>query len=369
MIRLLHLADLHLGSPFSAFSPRVAANVREGQQAALEMLLEEARQQGVQLLLFAGDCFDTTAPDPDTVHRFFSVLERCGLPTVIAPGNHDPYQAGGVWDRVPLPQNVCLFRGSELSYFELPSLGVNVFGYAFTGDTQKAPALPLARDLPRERVNILLAHGDLSTPHSPYAPITAGMLTASGFAYAALGHVHTPMPPRRFGNTVAAYSGFFAGRGFDEIGAGSANLVEIGETRVTVTPLRSTADRFEIHTLDCTGAATGEEVRAKAAALLQGTEADGVLGMRLVLVGEVGVACTPDQAALLRLGGAYALFEVKDETVPVYDSAFLLKDPSLRGAFYRAMVPRLESEDAATRAIATEALRMGLAALSGRELL
>ena len=36
-------------------------------------------------------------------------------------------------------------------------------------------------------------------------------------------------------------------------------------------------------------------------------------------------------------------------------------------AFYRAMLPRLTAADAATREAAARALRMGLAALSGRE--
>ena len=40
---------------------------------------------------------------------------------------------------------------------------------------------------------------------------------------------------------------------------------------------------------------------------------------------------------------------------------------TLRGAFYRAILPRLSSADPDTRAIAADALRMGLAALAGKE--
>ncbi|MBR2010753.1 MAG: DNA repair exonuclease [Clostridia bacterium] len=369
MIRLLHLGDLHLGSPFSAFSPRAAATRRARQLEALEKLLAQALSQGVQLLLFAGDCFDTNTPDPDTVRRFFALLGKCGVPVVIAPGNHDPYLSGGLWDSVPLPQNVCLFQESELAFFALEALGVNVYGYAFTGDTHAAPALVCREDLPLDRINILLAHADIMTPDSAYAPLTAGALAASGFAYAALGHIHKRTDPRRFGDTVAAYSGFFAGRGFDEVGAGNVNLVEIDGARVTVTPIETAADRFEIYTLDCTGDASGEDVRQRAASFLQNTSISKGSAVRLVLCGEVGVSCTPDRVAISRLGEEYALFEVRDETLPVYDKAFLEKDPGLRGAFYRAMQRRLESEDPSERAVAAEALRVGLAALSGRELL
>lgn len=369
MIRILHLGDLHLGSPFSAFSPRAAAARRARQLAALEALLDRALSGGVQLLLLAGDCFDTEAPDPDTVQRFFALLGKCGVPVVIAPGNHDPYRSGGFWDSIPLPQNVCLFQESELAFFELPTLGVNVYGYAFTGDTHSAPVLPCRDDLPQDRVNILLAHADLLTPDSPYAPITAGALAASGFAYAALGHIHKRTDPRCFGDTVAAYSGFFAGRGFDEVGEGNVNLVEIDGSRVTVTPLETDADRFEICKLDCTGDASGEDVRQRAASFLQSTPVPEGSAVRLVLCGEVGASCTPDTVAISHLGEAYALFEVRDETLPLYDRTFLERDPGLRGAFYRAMQSRLDSEDPEERAVAAEALRIGLAALSGRELL
>jgi len=369
MLRLLHIGDLHLGCAFGAFSSRVAAERRARMFEAFEKTLTDARERDVDLILLAGDCFDTETPDSDIVRRFFSLLSATGVPVVIAPGNHDPYRVGGVWDRLPLPQNVLLFRDAHLAYFTLPGLRARVYGYAFTDAAHEAPVLPTRDALPEGFVNILLAHADLLSPHSPYAPLTGEALAASGFHFAALGHVHKPMPQRRFGDTVVAYSGFFAGRGFDECGRGHVNLVEIEGERVAVTPLETEADCFEICSLDCTGADSGEVVRARVAEFLEKTAYPPKTALRLVLCGEVGAACVPDVAVLSRLGAQVALFEVKDETVPLYDKALLEKDPSLRGAFYRAMKHRLADADPTIRAVAAEALRLGLAALSGRELL
>lgn len=369
MIRFLHAGDLHLGSSFAAFSPKEAARRREGQFAALEALIADARRRDAAFLLFAGDCFDSDTPDADTVRRFFDLLGSAALPALIAPGNHDPYREGGLYDAHPLPQNVCLFKERTLAFFALSQLGVNVYGYAFTAAEQGAPRLPRREELPPDAVNILLAHADLTASASPYAPISAEALAASGFAYAALGHIHKPMAPRRLGDTVVAYSGFLAGRGFDEPGMGQANLVEIDGGRVTVLPLASEAARFEILTLDCTGAAHGEALRALAARFLEEITLPDETAVRLVLTGEVAAGCTPDAAALARLGARFALFEIKDETLPLYNPEFLKKDPGLRGAFYRAMLPRLESPDANERATAVEALRIGFAALSGRGIL
>lgn len=367
MIRFLHAADLHLCSPMAALSPRRATLGRQRQLTALQTLLQEAVARGAQLILLAGDVFDTPTPPKEEAARFFEILGALPVPTVIAPGNHDFRTEGGVYRREALPENVYVFETPQLACIDFPALGLAVYGYAFTAEKCGAPELGTAEDLLPNRVSILLAHGDLTAPLSPYAPIGAGQLERSGFVYAALGHIHRPAPPRRYGNTTAAYSGFFAGRGFDETGAGQALLVEINGTHVGITALESTADRFELLTVDCTGAQAGTEITERVREALCAQDLLPNTSLRVRLTGEVGLSCLADQTALLAAGEKFLLFETRDETVPIFDSGYLEKDPTLRGAFYRAMLPRLAAADAATRATAARALRMGLAALSGRE--
>lgn len=369
MLRILHAGDLHLDSAFSAFPAPVAARRRAYQCEAFEALLREARARGVSLVLLAGDCFDTTTPNPDTVRRFFAALEKTEVPVVIAPGNHDFYTKGGLWDSLPLPPNVCLFREGRVAYFSFPEMGVAVYGYAFTAESMAAPRLPLDEMTNNAVTRILLAHGDTTGAVGPYAPLLPEVLASTGFAYAALGHIHKPVQPCRYGKTLAAYSGFLTGRGFDELGEGHANLVEIDGGRVTVTPLITNAPTFLLHELDVSGAENGEAVRARVAQELERLSLSPDTALRLCLVGQVPSGCMPDKASLACLGEALALFEVKDETLPLLDTAFLEKDQGLFGAFYRALLPKLNSESEAERTLAAEALRLGFAALSGRELL
>ncbi|MBQ3482715.1 MAG: DNA repair exonuclease [Clostridia bacterium] len=366
-MRILHTGDLHFASPARAFSPRAARAREERGLAAFEQLLATAAREGAELLLLAGDCFDSPTPDADTVRRFYRALAACGMPAVIAPGNHDYYRAGGFWDAITPPENVYLFRESTLSYFDFPSLNLTVYGYAFTAEHMDAPALPRASELVGARTGVLLAHADLLSPLSPYAPLSAGALATSGLAYAALGHIHKPPEPRLCGKTLAAYCGFFAGRGFDETGAGGALLVEIEGETVRQTRLLSTADRFEICTVDCTGSRSAVEVRARVADALKAKQYPIETALRVMLTGSVGLACHPDTATLETLGAQYALFEVADATLPIFDAAYLEKDPTLYGAFYRALLPRLQSADEQTRTVAAAALRLGLSALSGKE--
>ncbi len=365
MLKILHMGDLHLCSTQSAFSPRVAAMRREHQLAAFEAMLREGVSRGASLVLLAGDVFDTVSPDRNTLERVFATLGATPLPVVIVPGNHDYYTAGGFWDSLPLPSNVTLIKSTSLEEVDFEALGVTVFGYAFCGENAVAPEItPSVRE---GRVAILLAHSDITAPTSPYAPLVAGQFEASPFVYAALGHIHKPIAPCRYGNTVVAYSGFLCGRGFDETGKGHANFVEIDDVGVRVLPIESEADTFEILTVDCTGARSGEALRQMLHAALEKESLPHGTAIRAVLVGEVGAACHADEAALRALGEQYALFEIKDTTLPLFDSDVLLKDPGLRGALYRVLLPRLTSSDAGERKVATEALRMGLAALSGRE--
>ena len=74
-----------------------------------------------------------------------------------------------------------------------------------------------------------------------------------------------------------------------------------------------------------------------------------------------------DYTSRLFPSNSASLFEVQDRTLPLYDAAYLEKAPTVQGAFYRALLPRLESRDAEERALAGEALRLGLSALAGRE--
>lgn len=367
MFRFLHLADLHLSSPLAAFPRDVAGRWREAQFAALEALLVRARDSGASLFLFAGDVFDTPRAPSQDVALFYRILSRVGVPTVIAPGNHDFYTEDCTWHAARIPENLCLFTDRELGYFDFPELGVTVFGYAFRAAAGSAPALGIAADRPRGRVSILLAHGDIVSPISPYAPLPTGELAASGFAYAALGHIHNPPPPARFGETLAAYSGFFGGRGFDELGAGHALLCTVREGGVEVEPIETAAPAFFAPKLDCTGAHDAGAVRDLAAAFLDGCGIPALSAVRLCLCGEVGVDCIPCRGEILPLGAGFALFDCRDGTIPVLDGGALAADIGIRGAFYRALLPSLQSEDAAVRRTAARALRYGFAALAGKE--
>ena len=106
MLKILHAADLHLDSPFSALDERKAELRRGELRAAYQALIAYAVHQKVDLVLLAGDLFDTEFVTRETLAVLTDGLGRLDCPVVIAPGNHDCAAPGSVWQKDIFPDNV-----------------------------------------------------------------------------------------------------------------------------------------------------------------------------------------------------------------------------------------------------------------------
>ena len=85
-LRLLHTADWHVGRTLRGRS-RV-----EEHEATLDALVAVASDQGVDLVVVAGDLFDSAAPSPDAERLVYASLLRLaegGRQVVVIAGNHD----------------------------------------------------------------------------------------------------------------------------------------------------------------------------------------------------------------------------------------------------------------------------------------
>jgi DNA repair protein SbcD/Mre11 len=90
MIRILHTADWHLGKRLQEYS-RISE-----QKEVLDEIVEVADTKKVDLVLIAGDIFDSFNPSHESVELFFKTIKRLSLggerPVVIISGNHDSTQ-------------------------------------------------------------------------------------------------------------------------------------------------------------------------------------------------------------------------------------------------------------------------------------
>ena len=120
MIRFLHGADFHLDSAFGALPPgQAAARRRESRELALR-LADYVKEHGIDLVLLAGDLFDSASPFRETGEQLAAALGQMRARVFISPGNHDWYGPGSPWETVDWPENVYVFKENRLTAVEVP---------------------------------------------------------------------------------------------------------------------------------------------------------------------------------------------------------------------------------------------------------
>ena len=370
MLKILHCGDLHLDSPFSGLTYDASENRRKELRDTFTYMMNYAQTENVDLVLIAGDLFDCGFVHRDTLALLCARFSALACPVIISPGNHDPYTAGSLYASGKLPENVHIFTEKEPSRIDLPALDVSITGYAFTSDRYEENPLDMPCPLHPKHINILLGHADLGSPFSKYAPMPLKSLEKTGFAYAALGHIHNPPKAVRVGKTTAAYCGVAEGRSFDEQGFGGARLVNIERTDhgigVTTKRLVFSRRRYMIEQIEADGAACDEDIAKKIEERIRLQGYGQETALRVILQGAAALHYTPNTASLAeRCRGELYLLEIRDMTTPIFDADYLREDKTIRGELYRVLEEKLGSADERERKTAAMALLYGLDALDG----
>ena len=179
MIKFLHTADLHLDAPFAALSPEQAAARRQEQRELLTELAEVANTHDCDLVLLAGDLFDSAGASDETLLALRRALASIRAPVFISPGNHDCLLPGSAYLTERWPENVHIFKTDAIEAVELPEKQLRVYGAGFTARHER-PLLEGFRAKADGWTNLMVLHGDATQAASPYNPITPEQLAASG---------------------------------------------------------------------------------------------------------------------------------------------------------------------------------------------
>lgn len=297
MHKFIHAADIHLDSPLrglEAHADAPVAEIRGATRRAFDALVELAIDEAVAFILIAGDLWDGDWKDYNTGLYFagrMGRLARAGIRVFIISGNHDA--ASQLSKAMPWPANVTVFSARKPESIKLEELGLVIHGqsYSFRAVTDN-----LAAGYPRREpgyVNIGLLHTSLTgrAGHEAYAPCTVAELTAKGYDYWALGHVH-----RReivVEDPWIVFSGNIQGRHIKEDGAKGVTLVTVQEGRITevrewpLDVLRWTTCLVDLSACDSIEKVYGAIRQAFA---LEHDRADGrTLAVRLILTGNCPV--------------------------------------------------------------------------------
>ena len=361
-IKILHTADLHLDSPFEALPAGKAAIRRAEQRQLLGALVRLAQSEAVDLVLLSGDLLDSACSYFETGVELVRCLRALAVPVFLAPGNHDPYTPSSPYARLRMPENVHIFRSGAPESVLLPELGVRVWGAAFTSSS--APALLEgfhAEAEPGVR-QLLCLHGEFGRKDSLYDPITEEQLGASGLDYAALGHIHRASGLQRAGETWYSWPGCPEGRGFDECGEKTVNLVTLDDAGGCELRTASiAARRYQQLRVDV----SGEDPLLTIVTQLPDDTVKDIY--RIVLTGETETA--PDLQRLhANLNEMFFELQLRDETRLRRDVWERAGEDSLRGIFLKKLREKYDAaeNDGARRQI-EQAARWGLAALNNAE--
>lgn len=365
MVKIFHCADIHLDSPFSLYSPREAEKRRTELRAAFTSALMYAREKRADIFIISGDLFDSEYVTRDTRELLLREFAKCGdMKIFISPGNHDPLTPSSLYATAEFPENVHIF-GSERECVHLDDLGVDVYGFAFTGKNYLSSPVAGWSIKDKSRINILVCHGDTSGG-SATGPISRQEIANSGFDYIALGHIHKPTGLQSENGVYYAYPGCIEGRGFDELGYKGAMFGTLEKGNADIQLKRFSKSRYELATADISDAREKLEALDMIRNSIRQYTDDTAL--RLTLVGEVKSAFVilPNE---IGKGCEYPYYiEIIDKTFVAPDLGELEQSNTLKGVFVRKMLERMSTLDKESEEyrICALAMKYGIAALEDR---
>jgi len=385
MLRLLHTADVHLGARHADLGDR-AATQRERQFAAFMATIDLALAEKVDLVLIAGDLFDSNVQPRRSVERAAAQLKRlveARIRIVIAPGTHDLFDRASIYRAYDLPALAGAVGSDLVTVLDpdhpdvhLRSLDAVVHGRCFP--TKRAPESPLAdfdaaKD-ERATWHIGLLHAAIAIEgrtDGDDVVITTDEIEASHLDYLALGHWHSTSKGKA-GRTSYAYSGAPEPIALDQDRAGNVLLVTLdstdGRKRVLVEERKVGKTRFERVQLD---AATVGSQPALVKKLRDRASPDLMLDVELIGVrpDELDVHVEEVEA---ELATEFLKLRVRDKAVSPLPEGPVASPDTVLGAFVRdleAQIAELEAADDDGGANELrDALRVGRLLLSGAEL-
>lgn len=367
-VKILHCADIHIGASETFLGER-AASRRFETLSAFEKIVDIAAEKGAELLLIAGDLFDSDSVEASLV---CPVLEKIAsvpqIKVIYAAGNHDPLNINSPFKRYDLPKNLYVL-GTEDDCKAFEELGVRVYGRSFEsvymqGEQRFSLAVP-----EDDFVNIMVLHGELKNDlNSNYNSVTREFIECCGMDYIALGHIHKFSGIGELGGTYYAYSGCPEGQGFDELGEKGVIAGEVSRGSCTLEFI-PTAKRMHIEeNVDVSGLAGTPEIYEKVVSSVKEKygESFGDNLYKFILTG-IPASDEPVNTAELavRLSAVTYYAKVKDHTEPAFDEKVLENEISLKGLFYKAMRKRIENASEGEKETLEKALNLGLRAFTG----
>ncbi len=352
-MKILHCADVHLGSKMDSRLPAEKARERRMElRSSFLGMVEYAKINNVAAIIIAGDLFDSDRPLKKDKEFFYNVVKSNPQTDFLyMRGNHDALQS---YTREL--ENLKYFSDKWTAY---RYGNVVIYGAELTAGNYSSLYSSLAPD--EKDINIAVLHGNISDTVG-MDKIALPRMRDKNIDYLALGHYHTFQKGRIDGRGEYCYSGCLEGRGFDEAGAKGFVMLDITD-RVRAEFVRYSCRTVNVYGVDVTGARDDYQVYNLVKGAVACPKSDIV---RVIISGEVGFdnadLAAETQKRLMREN--FYCVSVKDKTFRKLNLADYEGDATLAGEFVRLVL----SDDGLDGELKRSIISVGLKALSGREI-
>ena len=260
-MKILHTSDWHLGMLING------VDISEDQRFFIDQIREIVRDEGIDVVLIAGDVFDRANVSGDAIKLYDdAVTGLCsgdGAKTVVIAGNHDGAERlaqcsrlladSGLYIAGAMTRPVMKAELADTDIYMLPWVDTARVRYEFPEKaeeiTNAESALRVICDSIRENMdsskrNILVSHAFIINAETSVSDRTAEIGFASavsasvfeGFDYVALGHIHKPQDITdtiRYSGTPMPYS-----FGKEEKQEKSVTIIDTADMSRRIVPLK-----------------------------------------------------------------------------------------------------------------------------------
>jgi len=203
MLKIFHIADLHLGLTFRNH-PEASDDLVNARYETLGRLTILANKREADILVIAGDLFDKTGMKVSEIRRAAEMVSRFeGKAVLVLPGNHDyitPESA--LWERFRVEAGEKILVLDRKEPVDLSDYGLDAVVYPAPchakHSAENAVGWVRHAGKPSDKMLIGIAHGSIGgvSPdfHGQYFPMEVSELEEAGVDIWLMGHTHITWP-------------------------------------------------------------------------------------------------------------------------------------------------------------------------------
>lgn len=347
-MKFLHIGDIHLGVEPDK-GREWSKSRHEHVWDAVSRVVERCNEEGIDLLLMAGDIFHSQPLVRQLKDLNYRLSKLIKTKVVMIAGNHDYIKENSHYENYEWNSNITLLSKDEMGSIYFEDMNTEVYGFSYhTREITKA-RIDSVKPIHKDRINILLAHGG----DEKHMPINYKSLQYSGFHYIALGHIHLP---QIIAPNLIAYAGVLEPIDKTEIGDRGCIQGLITETGTEIEFIKNNLHSYIEKTIKITPDTSNAELKDIVKELVDqyGKDHYYIVNLTGFHDPEIEVDCD----SLYSLGN---IVEVEDQTEPDYDFNKLYESnkDNIIGLFIGELLPEVSTG----KVIEKKALYYGLKAL------